>query len=313
MSAAKRLSLTEVYRQHYPSWNPDAKTTSIRRHLYDLRRWKRLMGDTPISDVHTETFQEFRRRSADRGDRPRTTETTLSTIRMVLRVAKVHRIIPDIPDRGRSRRIPPPCPVVPDMDAFLRLYEACDTKGLLTWPRSNVPPSVWWQVLLVAAIWTGFRRSDLFWKFSWDHIDELDEHAILFAATKESERPHAVPLCDVVLRHLRALEPVGPDRLVFGPSQSIDLIRRELRLLRARAGLKDDITPQTLRRMSVNLWADAAELAGQIVQGSGLSRGSYRHYRDQLRVLRPAAELIEWPDRVSLFGVREGERQLTLF
>jgi hypothetical protein len=312
MSAAKRLSLTEVYRQHYPTWNPDAKPTSLRRHLYDLRRWKRLMGDIPVADVHTESFQEFRRRSADKGDRPRTTETTLSTIRMVLRLAKVHRIIPDIPDRGRSRRIPPPSPEVPGMDALLRLYEAADTKGLLTWPRSNVPPSVWWQVLLVAAVWTGFRRSDLFWKFSWDHIDEFED-CIKFAATKERERPHAVPLCDVVLRHLRALEPVGPYRLVFGCSQSIDLIRRELRLLRARAGLSEDITPQTLRRMAVNLWADADEMAGQIIQGSGLSKGSYSHYRDQLRVLTPAAEKIAWPDRVSQFGVREGERQLTLF
>lgn len=305
--SAVRLTLTEGYAKFHRSWNPDLRPASHRRHLYDLLRWKRLMGDTPVGDVRTRDFQEFRQKSASRGDSPSTTETTLGTVRLVLRMCEVHGEIPNTPDRGRARRIPQPSPHVPNNTQVNLLFRAT---RLCTWPRSSVAPERWWRALLAVGIWTGLRRHDLFWRLSWDHIDAVGK-VIVYRSVKDN-RERAWPLHPAVEASLDGMVPVGPKRLIFGPSTAIDLIRRELRIMSVEAGINPAVTSQTIRRIGINLWADADEHAGQIIQGTGIKR-VWRHYRDQLRRLERAMPEVKLPPEMLAAERSSAERQLTLW
>ena len=107
------------------------------------------------------------------------------------------------------------------------------------------------------------------------------------------------------------MEAVGPRRLLFGPSYAPDMIRRELRVMSAHCGITPAVTPQTLRTTGINMWADAVEEAGKIMQGTGIPR-VWMHYRNQLRRLNQAMPKVELPPSMLAFG-SDQDRQLRLF
>lgn len=77
----------------------------------------------------------------------------------------------------------------------------------------------------------------------------------------------------------------------------------------AHCGIRPAVTPQTIRRIGINLWAD--EDAGKIIEGSGIKR-VWLHYRNQLRRLEAVMERVQLPESMRRFAP-PGERQLTLF
>jgi integrase len=289
------MNLKEAHDEYYELWSPDASEKTLERHRYDIKRWRKLMGDLDVTEIRTHEFARYRK-LAKASQAANTVNTTCRTVSQILRCCAQQGVIEQAPDPGRQLNVAGPEPHVPTVAELDRLYRATH---LAAWPRSHVRPWEWWRCLMVVGIWTGLRLQDLLWGLAWQHID-FEERSITFRAskTRRYKKLHTFPIVPIVERHLRAMIPPGPhcpsSRRVFGPSQCTDLIRRELRRFSADAGIDPSVTMQTFRRASITLWSRADHTAGQLVHGTGLPKVML-HYLHVGEILRSASERFPWP------------------
>lgn len=295
------MRLSVAYQQCYAAWSPDLSPASAQRHRYDLKRWGRLMGETSIGEISTQSYQKFRVLSAERGDSPETTETTLRTVRQVLNACAAAGELQAVPHPGRCRkgRRPAPRPATP---AELRsLWEAATTAR---WPETEAwkLPSAWWRAWLAVGYWTGLRLTDLTWGLGREHIRQ---DAIRYAASKTGAS-HVFPMTEHLRRIVAqaAAEYASP---LLSCARSANLLRKHLRTLCDNAGVRH-LTPKHLRQASVTEWSKADARAGELIHGCGLP-AVLRHYIDPLEILASAAPRVMWP----FPDWESGPRQLLLF
>lgn len=304
-TGARRLTAVVAYEKLYSKWATDLSPRTKKRYRYELERWSRLTGDPPIAEIGTSTFQEFRAASAEKGHKPATTESTLRVIRSVLRCAMAHGAIRTMPDRGRPRRIQAPEPHPPSNDELNRFLRSLQGSR---WPKTHVPPSVFWRCFVCLDLWTGLRREDAFWKLAWEHV-----HAdrIEFRAGKTSKL-HAWPMTPLVERHLRMMRPifkVPKSTPIFNPGKSGHSLQRELERICDAAEIRR-LTVKGFRQASVTIWSAADSRAGEIIHGVGMP-AVMNHYLDKLAILKAAADAVQMPD--ALNDEPESRRQGMLF
>ena len=304
-----RLTIRRAFERYYPQWSPDLSPRTFSRYQTDLLRWEHYMGDMAVSDVATEDFQQFRSMTAAAKVAPATCESTLRIVFQILRVCHAFRLIRVIPDRGKPRRMPQRMPRVLTHDELGRLYDACEGRR---WPKAHVPAPLWWRCVLALGVWTGFRREDLLYRLSWEHVHlDVPEPKIVMVANKTGKQ-HAIPLKSCIAAHLRALrEPLAHAvGSVFGtPRNNRDLLG-VLRRLSIDAAVVPALQFKHLRSTGICLWRDADSHAGCVVHGTGLPRVML-HYVDQLRILEHAMEDVALPAAMERF--RGADRQLRLW
>lgn len=261
------------------SWPTAATARRIRHHV---SRWARWTGDPPLSAITVEVFDRFRRDCLAAGLSPWTVE---STIWEVVHLAK---LIGYTIDTGQRLRRPPPQPRVPSLGVIGRLYLAAESA---TWPRRSwASPGAWWRCLLVVALWTGWRRSDLA-RLTWADVE--DDRLVIRA--QKTGIVHQIPMSRTVRRHLDITRRDVHRATVFDlpASTSYRACHDQLARLAKAAGCPV-VTLQQLRQAAITNWSATNAEAGRIVHGCGL--GVMRHYLDAFAVLEAAAPLVRLPD-----------------
>jgi integrase len=252
--------------------------TQARRIRHHCNRWSRWTGDPPFSSVTSSVFDAFRRDCLEAGLSPWTIEST------VWEVCHLAQLAGYALDPGRKLRRPPPQPRVPSLGTIGRLYLVADQA---TWPkRSWATCGDWWRCLLVVAVWTGWRRSDLA-RLAWADVE--DDRLVIRA--KKTGITHQIPMTPTVRRHLDLL--AGHSGPVFAMTRSHKQLDDQFTRLASAAGVPP-VTLQQIRRLAITNWSSVNAEAGRIVHGCGL--GILRHYLDPLAVLQAAAPLVRLPE-----------------
>ena len=277
----------EVYESLYSTNGIAGTTLANQRSL--LTRWERLTPDHHVEAITTQTIEDYRAACVAAGLSNDATESGIRMLMTVLRVAERSGMIQRVPWSGKKLRCRQTPKYVPTLHEIGLLYEHADAAK---WPRGVDRPRFWRSVICVC-LWTGFRCSDLFWRFRREGVTE---HALSVAANKTGKF-HIFPRHPVVDRHLAMVENWWTDR-VYQVGRSYKQIHRSFVEMSDAAGVRR-ITCQPLRRASITAWERAKPGAGSIVQGCTLNV-AYRHYIDAPQLLKDGAAAFRFPESMLL-------------
>jgi hypothetical protein len=243
--------------------------------VYSARRFERMMGNLPISDITEATLAEWRRKSEEAGLSVWTVKCGLKDIRTLIRAngsdIKISRI---------KNPEPNPNPVsLERLDAI--------------WPHL----ATWSRQWLVIAFWTALRFADTV------RMQRVVEPTKLEWKASKTKHRHRWPVMAWMTPHLQ------PVKLPYTKSEdwSEVIVRGELTRVCKLAGV-DRILPSEVRDAALRAWCQADARVGEIVHGCRL--GVIGHYVDPLDIIQPVANRVKVP---SCFGANEtNSEDLTL-
>jgi hypothetical protein len=243
--------------------------------VYSARRFERMMGNLPISDITEATLVEWRRKSEEAGLSVWTVKCGLKDIRTLIRANGS-----DIRIARIKNPEPNPNPVSLDrLDAI--------------WPHL----ATWSRQWLVIAFWTALRFADTV------RMQRVVEPTKLEWKASKTKHRHRWPVMAWMQPHLQ------PVKLPYTKSEdwSEVIVRGELTRVCKLAGV-DRILPSEVRDAALRAWCQADARVGEIVHGCRL--GVIGHYVDPLDIIQPVAGRVKVP---SCFGANEtNSEDLTL-
>lgn len=281
------LTCSELLNLHYSRLRRPAAAT-MATHRTNIRRWARVLCDSPIDQIREEDFDAFRTKAKEMNYSNDSIEGSVNAVLCLLRLAVSPklRLIEQVPDSGTPFKISTRVKYAPSLADLGKAYLAAD---VAKWPQWCDPAS-FWKALFASALWTGLRRSDLFQSYVWDSFTEF----AIDVTSKKTGKQHLLPLSSVLDRHLEPLK--GLDSLrVFPVGRCHHQIVRELRRIADAAGVKR-FGLQSLRRRSCSNWQAAKWGAGEVVQGSAIKGSASRYIVPE--ILQQAAPRFRWPEEM---------------
>lgn len=293
-------------------------STQRDKHRPDVRRWQRVMGAPHITTITGDMLDEFRARCLAAGLAPATIEGTVGTVLAILRTCEECGVIDRVPGPGRRLPIPPPdpdCATLDELDAMLTHADAAcwpledrtrrhHADGTIARNQAGDAYTVaFWRALIAVAYFTGARRSDLLRL----QIGDVSGDRSHFVAGK-TRKSHRIPLHPACKRTTLAFAPKCPADV---PAFRIGLkqLAREMRAICDAAGIRS-VTPQMIRRLSVNEWERARPGCGALIQGSGLrGSGSLKYYLRPETVLEQGVDHLRVPGSLQTADEREREEE----
>jgi len=296
-------TLPEILAQ-YLARATDVADSTKRTCRYVCNAWMKRTGIAVAELIDESAIVRFRAACVADHLSPHTIERWIDYLCLMLKASGFHLSV------GRRLNLPEPDPTMPTLLDFGAVYAAAK---YVDRPRlCGCDPGHYVQALLSVSLWTGLRLGDLF-VLDWS---DITDDVISTRATKTS-KIHKFPMHPVVRRHLDRLPKVktGPIFPIWAPCPT--RLRSMLARLCDEAKVKP-FTPQQIRRLSVNTWADCSPVCGALIQGSGLGCGSampwYLAKDKPLRVLEKAALAFVWPDEMltasELDKRKSGENEL---
>ncbi|NOX54045.1 MAG: site-specific integrase [Planctomycetes bacterium] len=275
---------------HYLEDSLHLAETTRRKFRYEIGRWIRFCGDTPISDITEESLRSFIVACRGAGLREQTAAANVGTLLTLLRYAVRKGWLDRTPTFRVVRRASVrAAPGVPELGA---LYDAC-RRTELKWPTFRwVSTSDFWRAWIAVSVLTGARLGDLMYRLRWSQVSDSE----LWWSAGKTGKAHRIPMHPVLKSHLELVRrPLSNcDDRIFPISKSPHLVRRELYRLCDVAGVRR-YGAQAFRRAAVQLYEQAHPGAGAILQGSGL-RGSLGYYVDPITILHAAQRKLELPE-----------------
>ena len=273
--------------------------TTRRKLRYETDRWIRFCGDTPLSEVTTESLRAFVARCRREGLSEQTAAASVGTLLTLLRYAVRKGWLDRWPEFRVVRRAS--VGATPGVREIGAIYGACSAAPLM-WPRFDwVSAADFWRSWIAVSVLTGARLGDLMHRLRWSQVSDSE---VWWCASKTG-KAHRIPMHPVLKSHLDLVRRplTNCDDRVFPVSRSPHLVRRELYRLCDAAGVRR-YGPQAFRRAAVQLYEQAHPGAGAILQGSGL-RGSLGYYVDPITILRAAQRRLEIPEEFYPLAIRQ--------
>ena len=181
-----------------------------------LDHFERIAKPAKLAAIKTQTIDGFSAsRSAEAGKKrgslvsPATVNRELRHLKAVLRTAHDWGYLPVVP-KFRWRREPEEIGQVMTVEDFQSIYAACESP---TMPKGlSCEPCDWWQALLVFAITTGWRISEIL-ALRREDVDLKTGAVVTRAADNKGGRDDIDHLTPTALEHVNRIIGFGP--LVF--------------------------------------------------------------------------------------------------
>jgi integrase len=201
--------MAKVYHRLAPKTQAVTKTA--------LGNFGRIVKPGKMSAITTQVIDGFiAQRQTERGKKkkskvsPATINRELRSLKAALRIAADWGYIAKTP-KFRKVREPEKIGAVISSEHFQAIYEACD---VATMPVDHPNPAEWWRALLVFAITTGWRISEIL-SFRREDLD-LDTGRILTrAADNKGSRDEVDYLTTTALEHVRQVVRFAPTVFVW--------------------------------------------------------------------------------------------------
>jgi len=261
-----------------------------------------------LKDITVQTLAKFRDvLLASRGLKPhrRASPNTVRS-KMVLIQGVLDRAGPAGPNRrdaaGIIQTVPwvkPPRARVTQPKIVPPQHIEATYKAFVLADRPRLPgikPPAWWRALFVTAYFTGLRRGTLF-SLRLDHIDWNARSLDIPAENMKSNRPHAIPLVETVLDHLRVIR---TDReLVFPWPQHLRTFHLYFHVLQNWAGIPKEeyFGLHALRRtLATNLTEVGSVDVARFMLGHVAADVTERHYINPDGIVANAIRKVPVPE-----------------
>ncbi|QDT41114.1 Phage integrase family protein [Gimesia alba] len=259
-------------------------------YLHHCNRWERLTDDPSLDDINKAAILEFYQGCKSSGLAATTFQSSWRNIRAILRHAKQKGWISEVPvirtGKVRKRR-----PVVPPWNVLDTMYT---NVSRTIWPVLDYcSTEAFWQSWLAVSYWTGLRLGDM------KELRSSDFNAAegtLIAMANKTSKEHIYPVPEWLGRHIDAVSGSGDDRLFSVPRWSDNRIRRELARMCSGVDLRRPVSPQQIRRLSINTWTSVNPDAGKMIHGTGL--GVLDFYLDPLMLLESCVPKMPVPEQM---------------
>ena len=181
-----------------------------------LDKFERIVKPIRLTSIKTQTIDQYvAERLKERGRKPgskvapATINKELRHLKAVLRIAYDWGYLPKLPKFRKERESELIGPVI-SPEHFEVIYNACD---VATKPeRLAFEPAVWWRALLVFAICTGWRVSEIL-ALRRDNLDSATGAIKTRAGDNKGHRDDLDYLPEIALQHLQLL--IGFHPVVF--------------------------------------------------------------------------------------------------
>lgn len=197
----------------------------------------------PIESFSSRELAMFRAGWAATKLTPQTFNKYLRHLRSILRDLHEMEILAKLP---KCKELPEDDPEVriAENDEVQRLYKHC---GAASWPHlCKIPPRDYWRALIVVAVTTGLRRSDIL--NIKPHDVDLEKLTLKYRAAKTNKR-RCIPIAKFAGEHLRPLiDKCNPGENLFYSTQSRRQFYREWHAIQDAAEISPKIDIHDLRR-----------------------------------------------------------------
>ena len=232
------------------------KPKSAEHYLEAVKRFQRVTGINSLSDITSETLENFLR---DYPGKPATIRTTFRPLRALLKQAQKLGEIEELPQFPivRGQMAPRVVMEPEELDQLLAVVDQAEFPQM-----RGVAPGLWWKCWLGVAYVTGLRFGDLLCvKMPTTYFEHV---------ASKTGKIHKIP-CPVWLRKLCQSINAQPGEVLFPIESSQHLrMRRQLDKLNKAAGNRPKLGAQTMRRLSVTEWSAVSSDAGKIIHGTAL-------------------------------------------
>lgn len=276
------------------SYISDPEITLARRsaesYLHHCNRWERLTTNPDIEWLTKEDVTDFYEACRNSGLATTTFQSSWRSIRTILSYAAEKNWITKVPKirvaKARRRR-----PIVPAWDLIDMMY---GNASKAIWPVLDYcTTEEFWQAWMAVSYWTGLRLGDMKELRSVDYCSS--EKTLLKEASKTSKE-HIYPVPEWLARHVDMVSGSGDGRLFSVPRWCDNRIRREMARMCSDAELRKPVSPQQVRRLSINTWSSVHADAGKIIHGTGL--GILDFYLDPLVLLQSVMDKVPVPKKM---------------